>query len=132
MRLLNDKSLSNLNGKCHHGFNEGQIRNKGGQQCENISKKQRPKIFTDFWKITRDVESHYCRRVFPKILENGHMQMKCDSAHVASERALRDKKIYVPSNHKTYMEEAPSTQPYKVEYLKHDFFKTYKDLLTIP
>lgn len=46
----------------------------------------------------------------------------------ACERALRDKKIYVPSNYKTYIEEARPKQPYKVEYVKHDFFKSYNDL----
>lgn len=54
--------------------------------------------------------------------------MECDSVHAACERALRDKKIYVPSNYKTYIEDARPKQPYKVEYLKHDFFKTYSDL----
>ena len=38
--------------RCHHGSNEGQIRNNGGQQCENISEEQRQTIFADFWKMT--------------------------------------------------------------------------------
>lgn len=54
--------------------------------------------------------------------------MECDSTHAACERALRDKKIYVPSNYKTYTEKACPKQPYKVEFLKHDFFKTHSDL----
>lgn len=68
------------------------------------------------------------KTVFQKILEKGHTQMECDSVHAACERALKDKKIYVPSNYKTYIEQARPKHPYMVEYLKHDFFKTYTNL----
>ncbi|KAK7884022.1 hypothetical protein WMY93_027145 [Mugilogobius chulae] len=68
------------------------------------------------------------KTVFQKILEKGHTQMECDNVHAACERALRDKKIYVPSNYKTYIEEARPKQPYEVQYLTHDFFNTYNNL----
>lgn len=46
------QSPCSITHRCHHGCNEGQIRNKGGQQCENVSEEQRQTIFEDFWKMT--------------------------------------------------------------------------------
>ena len=54
--------------------------------------------------------------------------MECDSVHATCERALRDRKIYVPSNYVPYIEKARLENPYEVEYLTHDFFNTYTDL----
>lgn len=46
------RSPRSIGDRCHHGCNEGQIRNKGGKKCENISEEHRQKIFADFWKMT--------------------------------------------------------------------------------
>lgn len=53
------QSPRSIGHRCHHGCNEGQIRNKGGQQCENISEEQRQTIFTDFWKMTWEQRKVY-------------------------------------------------------------------------
>ena len=68
------------------------------------------------------------KTVIQKILEKGHTQMECDSVHAACERAMRDKKIYVPANYVDYIKAARKTRPYDVKYLSHDFFKSYGDL----
>jgi len=53
------QSPRSIGHRCHHGCNEGQIRNKGGQQCENISEEQRQTIFADFWKMTWEQRKVY-------------------------------------------------------------------------
>ena len=63
-----------------------------------------------------------------KVLEKGHTQMECDSVHAACERALRDRKIYVPVNYVDYIKGAKKQQPYNVKYLSYDFFKSYSNL----
>lgn len=61
----------------------------------------------DNWPIAINTVVRPRKHFFQIILEKGHTQMECYSEHTAYEKALRTQdKIDVPSNYKTYAEEA--------------------------
>lgn len=66
--------------------------------------------------------------IVQKFLEKGHTHMECDNVHSAIERKLRKKPIYCPQNYVDIMQSARLSQPYKVKYLSHEFFKDYSAL----
>lgn len=62
-----------------------------------------------------------------KYLIPGHTQMECDSMHSAIERKLRNREIYSPACYVSACKEA-CKQPYKVKYLRHNFFQDFSKL----
>ena len=61
-------------------------------------------------------------------LEKGHTEMEVDSAHSVIERKIRKRPIYSPSNYVEVMASACETNPYKVKYVDHSFFKDFGTL----
>lgn len=68
------------------------------------------------------------KTVIQKILERGHTYMEVDSVHAVCERAMRDRKIYVPANYPELIRHARKENPYSVTYLTSAFFKDYGKL----
>lgn len=60
-----------------------------------------------------------------KYLEKGHTQMECDSMHATIERYLRHREINVPADYIDACKNARQSNPYKVIYLDHSFFKDF-------
>lgn len=64
-----------------------------------------------------------------KYLEVGHTQMEADTVHSTIEKRLKNRKINVPADYITVCQEARKSKPYSVQYLHHDFFKSFDDSL---
>lgn len=64
--------------------------------------------------------------IVQKYLEKGHTQMQCDSTHSLIERKIKGKKVHIPSNFVSLVEEA-RTKPKKLDvvHLSHGFFLNY-------
>lgn len=63
--------------------------------------------------------------IMQKYLEKGHSQMEVDSAHSLIERKLKNKDIKLPSDYVDICRKARPKQPYKVEFLTHDYFLNF-------
>lgn len=63
-----------------------------------------------------------------KYLQKGHTQMEVDSVHSVIERQIRNKKINIPADYVYVCRTACQKQPYKVEYLTHNFFLKFDNL----
>lgn len=66
--------------------------------------------------------------IIQKYLQKGHTQMEVDSMHSCIEKKVRNYKINVPADYVYLCKIARRSQPYKVEYLYHTFFKKYDNL----
>lgn len=66
--------------------------------------------------------------IIQKFLQRGHTQMEVDSMHSTIERKVRNRKINVPADYVSICKSACIKSPYKVEYLTHDFFKSFSSL----
>jgi len=63
-----------------------------------------------------------------KFLQRGHTQMEVDCMHSTIERKIRNKKINIPADYVSICKTACTKQPYIVEYLTYDFFKSFSVL----
>ncbi len=66
--------------------------------------------------------------IIQKILEKGHTQMEADSVHSAIESRIRTQEIYLPSGYVMAAKMARHSNPYYVEYLHHEFFRSFENL----
>lgn len=66
--------------------------------------------------------------IIQKFLQRGHTQMEVDSMHSTIERKVRNKKINVPVDYISICKSACIKSPYTVEYLTHNFFKSFSSL----
>lgn len=64
-----------------------------------------------------------------KYLEKGHTQMECNSMQSVIERALKNKKINIPTDYVYIAKTACKKKPYDVHYLYHHFFKDVEHTL---
>lgn len=64
-----------------------------------------------------------------KYLTKGHTQMECDSVHSTVENMLRSKPVYSPFTYVEIMKAARPHQRYTVQYLTHDFFLDFSQLV---
>jgi len=67
--------------------------------------------------------------IIQKYLLRGHTQMEVDSMHSTIERKVRNKKINIPADYVTICKTACTKEPYYVEYLTFDFFKSFSKIL---
>lgn len=63
-----------------------------------------------------------------KFLEKGHTQMEVDAVHSVIERKVKGRNIHIPQNYVECISDARPSQPYKVNYVDHSFFKDYSAL----
>lgn len=66
--------------------------------------------------------------ILQKFLQRGHTQMEVDSMHSTIERKIRNKKINVPADYVSICKSVCTKSPYTVEYLSHNFFKSFISL----
>ncbi|KAF0706536.1 Uncharacterized protein FWK35_00033566, partial [Aphis craccivora] len=66
--------------------------------------------------------------IIQKFLQRGHTQMEVDSMHSTIERKVRNRKINVPADYISICKSACIKSPYTVEYLTHNFFKSYSSI----
>ncbi|XP_050060947.1 uncharacterized protein LOC126551490 [Aphis gossypii] len=66
--------------------------------------------------------------IIQKFLQRGHTQMEVDSMHSTIERKVRNRKINVPADYISICKSACIKSPYTVEYLTHDFFKSFSSI----
>lgn len=66
--------------------------------------------------------------IIQKYLQKGHIQMEVDSVHSVIERQIRNKKINIPADYVYICKNACKKEPYKVEYLTHNFFRKFDNL----
>lgn len=66
--------------------------------------------------------------IIQKFLQRGHTQMEVDSMHSTIERKVRNRKINVPADYIPICKSACIKSPYTVEYLTHDFFKSFSSI----
>lgn len=59
----------------------------------------------------------------------GHTQMEVDSMQSTIERKIKNTKINVPADYVTICKNACITNPYYVEYLSFEFFKSFSNIL---
>lgn len=60
-----------------------------------------------------------------KYLEKGHTQMEVNSMHACIERRLKNRHINIPAEYAAHCTKARQSNPYKVQYLNHTFFRNY-------
>lgn len=71
--------------------------------------------------------------VVQKYLERGHTQMEADSIHSCIERQLKNKVINVPADYVDIVKKSRKRpEPYRVEYLEHDFFRNFSSIQYVP
>jgi len=66
--------------------------------------------------------------IIQKFLQRGHTQMEVDSMHSTIERKVGNRKINVPPDYISICKSACIKNPYTVEYLTHDFFKSFSSI----
>jgi len=67
--------------------------------------------------------------IIQKYLLRGHTQMEVDSMHSTIERKIRHKKINIPADYVTACKTACIKNPYYVEYLSFNFFKSFSKIM---